>query len=215
MPLKTLENERKRIAAEMHDELGAGLSKITHLTQVMVRETGDAAVNREIALKIQNTCNHLQSGINEIIWSLDPQHDYLHSLLAFLRYSSAEFLENSTVRLDFNFPSTPPTLFVPGTFRRNIQLIVKEALNNILKHSCATNATISASISKSHIQIKIEDNGCGITNQHRPVLKNGLRNMEERALSMAANFSITSTAGMGTVLNLEIPICQGGIEPIY
>lgn len=211
--VRSLESERKRIASEMHDDLGPGLSRISSLLQVLLA-ANDLTEEKSASLeKALQNANEVQRSISEIIWSMDPSRNTLDQLIAYLRYQALEYLDGSNVRLKVNTPKNIPTRSIDGSTRRNLLLIIKESLNNILKHSGATDASLEIRIEDATdekpttlLRIILSDNGIGFDEQQLPPFRNGLTNLRNRATSIGGTLEITSRKNEGTLLDLIVRI---------
>lgn len=199
--LSAQQDERSRISADMHDELGSGVTAIRLLSEIAMQKTKEKPVE-EIA-KISYNANDLMTKMNAIIWSMNPGNDSVSSLVAYIRSYASEYLENFDINYHIIVPVEIPEQDISGVKRRNIFLVLKESLNNILKHAKASEVTVSISFN-GHMLLDINDNGKGIDNDKLNQFGNGLKNMQRRMESIGGNFSISS--GHGTTVHLEIPI---------
>lgn len=200
--LRIQEMERNRIAAEMHDEIGAGLSKISAISRVIKGSVTNPELVNEAIDKVINASAEIHENIREIIWAMDPKNDLLENLLAYIRYNSMEFMEDSQISFDVSLPDKIPHLAVNGKFRRNVFLVVKETLNNILKHSQATKALLAVSIAHECMYVIITDNGVGFDTKNVPRFKNGLFNMKRRCADIGGTYVCESLPGKGTTVKL-------------
>jgi len=203
--LKVQEKERNRIAAEMHDELGAGLSKISVMCQVIkkcLEKTNPVAVKVE---KILEASEEVQRNISEIIWAMDPEKDTLANLVAYINYFASEYLESGSVDLDIKLPKTIPNVTVIGKIRRNIFLIIKESLNNIIKHAGASRVNIFVHFENSILSVRIKDNGNGFDPCVVSPFSNGINNFKKRVAEINGSISIDS-GQQGTTIGFVIPI---------
>jgi PAS domain S-box-containing protein len=135
--VRSLESERSRIASELHDDLGPELSKITSLLQVALADGSLPPSVRDFLEKSLFNAGEAQRSISEIIWSMDPRHNRLEDFVAYLRYYATQYFEGAPIRFKVNTPRHVPPGTIDGMTRRNLFLVVKECLNNILKHSAA------------------------------------------------------------------------------
>jgi len=209
--LKQKEMERMRIARDMHDEIGAGLTRILMRSeQVRLHlQTGKEIKNGilESLEKMGSESRELSHNIGEIIWALNPGNDKLDNLFAYIRSYAYDYLEETDIKCRINFPEHIPDISVAPELRRNIFLIVKESLNNIVKHACATEVKITLTLFHNHFSIDIVDNGKGMTHIGSQENGNGLRNMEKRAIECGGNFIVESAKGKGIAISLEnIPL---------
>jgi len=169
--LEGQQEERRRIAGEMHDEIGPGLTTIQYLGNALT----DAAEKK----KIQATAAQLVTQMSEIIWAMSAEQDTLEALVAYLRYHAGEQLQTAGIDYVFDIPEEIPESSIAPAQRRAIYLVVKEAVHNIVKHSGATEARIRMEFGDG-IRISIRDNGRGMDEAQSRTFGNGLRNMEQR-----------------------------------
>ena len=199
--MEAREKERNRIAQEMHDDIGSGLTSIRLLSEIAKAKSN--AQGMEEVEKISSSANNLIEKMNEIIWSMNSRNDSLPSLIAYIRHQVVEFFEPFTIKLRIITPESIPETVISGEMRRNIVLAVKEALHNIIKHSNATNVEVHFTLDKD-LRILISDNGTGIDPREIQHHSNGLRNMEDRMKSIGGKFNLAGE--MGTVVTFHIPM---------
>jgi signal transduction histidine kinase len=184
--------ERGRISKEIHDELGSSLTSISLLTEVLKKRI-DPAANPEIN-KISDTSADMVDKMNEIIWALNTSNDTVNSLVAYVRKFTNNFLQNASMELEFLEINIPEHRSLEGAVRRNIYLTVKEAVNNIVKHSGAKKVIMEVNAA-SGLQIKIKDDGKGINTAMIQHFGNGLINMKKRMEDIGGTFSIENSSG--------------------
>jgi len=199
--LEAKQQERNRISADMHDELGSGVTAIRLMSEI-VKAKMKGITLPEID-KISHSANELLGKMNTIIWTMVSSNDTVESLIAYIRAYAMEFFENTSIDCQFSLPIQMPRIGLSGEKRRNIFLSVKEALNNVLKHSQATLVRIEISISDKLI-IEIADNGVGINMDQLRKFGNGLQNMKKRISSVGGEFMIRNNEGTRTIFELEL-----------
>jgi signal transduction histidine kinase len=198
--LETQTAERKRISAEMHDDIGSGLTTIQFLSNTLGHDNKD---KQDITVnKITQTSQQLMDKMNEIVWSLNQDFDTLPDTIAYIRNTVSELLENAGIQYEFNVPDQLPARQLSGIVRRNIYLVVKEATHNVIKHAGATKVTYTITIN-GQLTISIHDNGNGISSNGSQ-FGNGLKNMKQRMKDSGGSFDIRN--GNGTLVTLEIPV---------
>ncbi|MBS1512440.1 MAG: hypothetical protein JST86_16470 [Bacteroidetes bacterium] len=191
--IKAQQEERNRISADMHDDLGAGMTTIRLYSELAKSRIGDKNIP-EIE-KISSSANELLNKMNAIIWSMSSSNDSLHNMIAYIRSYSLEYFENSGINCRITIPENLPNIVVSGEIRRNVFLVVKEALNNILKHSGATEVTITLERVTDGLKLFIHDNGRGIDFEKLRQFGNGLKNMKKRMDDINVRFSIQNQNG--------------------
>lgn len=196
-----LKLERNRIASEMHDDIGGGLSTIKFLSEIAI--TSNTEYEKNIRLeKIALTSKDLIENMGDIIWVMNIQNDNIESLIAQIRSFASEFAENNNLKLKLELMNCSNNFIINGVKRRNIYLCIKEVFHNIKKHSYAKNVHLSIDIQKN-IKIKILDDGI-FFNLNTVKLGNGIMNMQQRMRSIGGNLQIKFENG--TLIELEIPI---------
>jgi len=190
---KAQQDERNRISADMHDELGAGMTSIRLFSELAKAKMGKS-ITPEIE-KISSSSSDLINKMNAIIWSMKNENDSLSNMIGYIRSYCREYLENTGIQLEIHIPTNIPEIEVPGIIRRNVFLTIKEALQNVVKHSGATKVSIQLQYEQNALRLLIHDNGKGINfDQLRPY-SNGLSNMEKRMMSIGVDFNIESKDG--------------------
>lgn len=199
--LKAQQQERERISADMHDELGAGMTAIRLMSEIArnkMKENTPVEIDR-----ISSSANEVLNKMNAIIWSMNSGNDTLDNLVSYIRSYAYDYFENTPVNCRVITPEQVPANELSGDKRRNIFLCVKETLNNALKHSKASEITITIS-THTNLRIMIADNGVGIDLEKIRQFGNGLKNIARRMDSIGGNFTIKADGG--TVTTLELPL---------
>src|SRR4030095_6794472 len=201
--LNALNEQRKQIARDIHDELGAALTQILHIVnegnEPVSGNGRSGAPNARIAAIAEEAVDN----IGEIVWANNPEYDSLEDLVLFLREYSAKFFADSKVQVTFNFPESVPLIQVSGWFRRHILLLAKEALQNILKHARAGHVRVQLSLNHEEMEISFDDDGCGLSGTSSG---NGLANMRQRMTDLGGRRRIQSESGSGTRVHARIPL---------
>jgi len=197
-----IEKERTRIATDMHDDLGAGLSRIRFLSQSILNKkiSDDEAIRTELK-KITSFSDEMSEKMGEIVWALNEKNDTLADLIAYTRSYAVEYLANHNIECEANTPMHLPGTFITGEMRRNIFLSVKECLHNIVKHAGATKVCFSVELEKM-IKIIIHDNGRGIDWNNRRAFSNGLENISRRMKEINGDVKILNEQGAKVLLTI-------------
>jgi len=196
-----VEKERTRIASDMHDDLGAGLSTIRFLSE-KVKRNSFSDVTRKDAGKIVDNSNDLVQKMNEIIWAMNEKNDTLEDLIFYTRAYAVEYCEENDLECEVNIPETIPPHFVSGEVRRNLFLTIKESLHNIVKHADAKKVKINFFVGNIFF-VSINDNGKGFTVNNNGE-GNGIKNMKKRIESIGGNFEMLNEKG--TAVNMTVPL---------
>ena len=200
---QAIEKERTRIATDMHDDLGAGLSRIKFLSQSILKKRGNDEVITAELEKITSFSDEMSEKMGEIIWALNEKNDTLADLIAYTRSYTVEYLANHGIKCEATTPLHLPGNFITGEMRRNIFLSVKECLHNIVKHAEATKVFFSIQVN-GKMQVIIHDNGKGIDWNNQRAFSNGIANLKKRMKEI--NGSVTFSNEKGTKVSLAIPL---------
>ncbi len=199
-----IEEERNRISADMHDDIGSRLSTASVWCDITSNSIeGDQTLKNNLR-EIKNTVNEVIDNLGNIIWAIDPGNNTLANLVAYIHEYSGNYLELNGVELNFEEMSDFPELPVNPTARKNIFMVLKEALHNAVKYAGSPAVTIRMNFTGSQLCIEILDNGCGFERGRR--FGNGLRNMKKRMDEISAEFKIVSGIGKGTALSIKYPL---------
>ena len=201
---QAIERERTRIATDMHDELGAGLSRIKFLSETMgIKKQQQLPIEEEIT-GIRRYSHEMIDKMGEIVWALNERNDSLSDLLSYTRSYAAEYLLQAGIRCQVEAPPELPSCFVSGEFRRNVYLTIKEALHNIVKHAQAEQVQIRMTVQPGrHLLITIEDDGVGFDRDSIRPFANGLNNMQRRIAGLGGSLYIYNARG--TTIRLSVP----------
>jgi len=191
--LNAQQEERNRISADMHDDLGAGVTAIRLFSELAKSRLGKETVP-EIE-KISSSANELLNNMNAIIWTMNSSNDSFGNMAAYIRSYAIEYFENTGIRCIVKISADLPEFVVNGEIRRHIFLVVKEALNNVLKHAKATEVSLVFKKETDRISLYIQDNGVGIDFDNIRSFGNGLKNMKQRMIKSGLEFSIENKNG--------------------
>jgi signal transduction histidine kinase/ligand-binding sensor domain-containing protein len=213
-----LERVRTRIATDLHDDIGASLSQIAILSEVVsarVRQNGESKVAEPLAT-IAGTSREMVDSMSDIVWAINPKRDRLSDLAQRMRLFASDILSARDIRFTFHAPETARDVTVGADLRREIYLIFKETVNNLAKHSGATEAEIDFRLMGSRLVISVKDNGRGFTadpmdagrdgDEHTTMGGHGLGSMRQRAEKLGGVYKVESEKGRGTVVTLKVPI---------
>ena len=203
--LRELERLRVDIAANLHDDVGARLTKVAMLTEQVAHE---AAATDRVQPQIQalsRTAREVIQAMDEVVWTINPKNDSLENLANYVFQYAQEYFQNTDVRCRLDMPAQLPDRGISTEARHNLFMAVKEALNNVLKHAAATEARISLAVAEKKLTLTIIDNGRGFDPRQARATGDGLRNMKDRLEQIGGRLSLASTPGKGTTIRLEAP----------
>jgi len=159
--LRKLDQERQRIAANIHDDLGASLTRITLLSEIARERAITGGLGEEIE-QISTTAHDLTQSMDEIVWAVNPAHDTLNSLASYLGKTAQDLLRSTGIRCRLALPADLPAVTLDGQVRHNLFLAVKESVHNAIKHAHATEVRLQILAEASSFTLTIADNGCGL-----------------------------------------------------
>jgi signal transduction histidine kinase/ligand-binding sensor domain-containing protein len=200
---RAVEKERTRIATDMHDDLGAGLSRIKFLSDTIgIKQQRQQPIDEEIS-GIREYSKEMIDKMGEIVWALNQKNDLLSDLLSYTRSYAAAYLVQAGIGSRIEAPAEFPYRFVSGEFRRNVYLAVKETLHNIVKHSQAQEVYIRMEVTRDLV-IVLQDDGIGFDRGAIRPYANGLHNIERRIGELGGTVKIES--GKGTTVTIIVPV---------
>lgn len=212
---QALERERSRIARDIHDELGASLTRITMFSQSAQAKTKTGQTPIHEVNTIFTTARNITRSMDEIVWAINPKHDTLGSLEAYLANYVEEFLEPTSIRFELNFPLSHPDWPISAEVRHDLFLAFREALNNIVKHAAATKITVSLEMHNRQLILCVCDDGLGFDRllleaqrdkTGRPFRGNGLENMQKRLREISGTCEVESAPGQGTRIRFNVQL---------
>ncbi len=202
---RVVRRERARIAADLHDGLGGGLTHLILLGEAARREGTAGGGSAE---KIERMCDQARSlsgGMNETIWLINSQRDTVRDLASYLVRHAESFFRDTSVRCRFEIADDLPDAPCDLGVRRNLFLAVKEALNNALRHSGAGEVELRVDNRRGWLRIAIRDDGRGF-DAAAVRAGEGLRNLSLRAREAGGRCLIESAPGRGTLIELWAPL---------
>jgi signal transduction histidine kinase/ligand-binding sensor domain-containing protein len=197
---------RSRIARDLHDSAGAALTRISMMGELA---RIDFVKNLDITPRLESittTSRSLVDNFDEIIWATNPEHDKLDSLIAYFRSFVSEFTSELSPEVIYQVEEPLPPLMLKPDTRHNIFLIMKECINNTVKHAAAGKIIISIQVTDGRLEISLRDDGRGFLQEDIRKFSNGINSMQKRAEDIGATIDITSVPGQGTTISLRCPI---------
>ncbi len=214
-----VEKDRARIAKDIHDDIGAGLTQITLLSELARRESKQPSMQLE---RISDAARDLTRAMDEIVWAVDPQRDTLASLMDYISAYAEDFLRAAGIRCRMDFPAALPARQIDAELRYNLFLALKEALNNIVKHAQASEVSLRLRLDAKSFTLIVEDNGHGFetSNGDKPHMSTdrlnsglGLSHLEERMEAIGGKCIMHSTKGKGTRVEMTVSL-NGMASPV-
>ena len=202
---RKLERERARIARDLHDGIGSGLTQLGWLTADL-RESPSAEVNAQVDF-ISGKIRHLARDLDAAVWAVSPRHDTLGSLCAYLCEFAIEQFRHTPVRCRVSIPDDLPAVPLAPQIRNHLFMATREILNNILKHADAREVRLAIEYAAGSITIEIRDDGSGFEVQSAiGGTRHGLRNLHDRLREIGGDASVHSQPGEGAQVRLRAPI---------
>ncbi len=201
--LKT-EKLRNKISSDLHDEIGSTLSSISIMSDLVLQKTREGKTT-EVANEIRENAILLMERMDDIVWSINPKNDSMENLLLRVKRFAAQLFEARNIDYEIHINQNVEQIKLPMEFRQNVYLILKEAINNLVRHSHCTRASIEVSQQQSILKLCVTDNGLGFDVNTMPI-GNGIISMKNRAAGMKMDLQINSGKGHGTSIQLMVKI---------
>ena len=203
---RALEQERARIAQDLHDDLGSSLTRISLLSDLAKSDRGDTKQMEAHVEGISQSAKQSVRALEEIVWAVRPGSDSLQSLVEYIAHVGNEMFAGSPTSCRLDLPHDLPARPLPPEVRHNIFLIVKEAMTNSLKHANAREVHVQAKTSAAALEITVQDDGRGFDASNPPGegQRNGLGNMRRRAQAIHADLNLESAPGKGTTVKVTV-----------
>jgi signal transduction histidine kinase/ligand-binding sensor domain-containing protein len=203
---RELERVRKRIASDLHDEIGSSLTQISLLSEVVQQRIDgkDPAVTAPLAT-IATSSRELVDSMSDIVWAINPKKDHLSDLVQRMRSLASEVFTACDVKFRFLAPAANINLPLGANLRREVFLTYKESINNIVKHSRCSEADVELRVDADRLVLKVSDNGKGFEAAQESG-GHGLISMRDRAQQMGGTLQMMSATGQGTTIVLQVPL---------
>jgi ligand-binding sensor domain-containing protein/signal transduction histidine kinase len=203
---EALEKERARIARDIHDQVGASLTQLSLLAELVESDKHHPEEVEGHARQIEQTALETTRALDEIVWTVNPSNDTLDGLITYVCKYAQDYLALAALRYRLEVPPQLPNISITPELRHNVFLAAKEAVNNVVKHSEATAAWLRLRLEPGRFTLEIEDNGRGLSPGAAHKGRNGLRNMRKRLEDVGGEFSIAPGAEGGTRVSLTAPL---------
>jgi signal transduction histidine kinase len=203
--LLKLERLRTRIASDLHDDVGSTLSSISILSEILATQPDNNPKSADLIGKIGVNARNMLESIDDIIWAVNPANDKFQNLGLRIREYAIPLFESKNIKFKIHFSEPIAMLHLPMDIRRNVYLIAKEAVNNMVKYSDCEEAEVEFHEQHTCLLMTIRDNGKGF-DPFAPSSRNGLKNMRRRADQIRASLEISSEPGKGSNIVLQVKI---------
>ena len=209
---RAVEYERARIARDIHDDLGANLTEITLLSELAQSADAPAHEVQTDVKRIADKARALTHSLDEIVWAVNPRNDTLDSFVTYACIQAEEYLKTAGIRCRLKAPESVPAYALETSIRHSLFLVVKEALNNVVKHAGASEVILSFAVQRNILEVVIKDDGRGFDNAAGPGVAagkrvgNGLPNMRQRMQDIGATLDLQSAPGQGTMVRIRVTL---------
>jgi signal transduction histidine kinase len=214
--LAELERVRKRIATDLHDDIGASLTQITVLSEVARQSLSREGFQSEQLGQISAVSNELVEAMSDIVWAINPKKDHLSDLVHRMRRFASDVFTARGLAFTFDAPDAARDTRLGASVRREVFLIFKESVNNVLKHASAASVRVNFRLEAGRLELVISDDGRGfepvdsvtLSGEYEPTDGtggNGLYSMRRRAAEMGGSYEVRSKPGEGTTVTLSLP----------
>lgn len=194
---------RERIASDLHDDVASSLSSIAFFVESLKRQVGGSSRGiRELLDKISSLSLDAEDAVGDIVWSIAPEHDTLQELVTRMRDFGSDLCLASDIEFELSATVPEEPYRLTDSCRKNVYLIFKEAIHNIIKHSHARKVQVSVRLAEHRLWLEVDDDGTGfeVSGTSRG---HGLRNMSKRAETLGGGLTVVSVPGKGTSISLE------------
>jgi signal transduction histidine kinase len=203
---RTVEQERTRIAQDLHDQLGSDIAAISMLAARAKFASAPDEKRNEYLDQVRGMARKMVAALDEIVWAMNPVHDSLASLESYLGRYADRFLGLANIAWRLEGPPGTADCPVDSQQRYQLFLAYKEALTNVVRHSAATEVRVSLQVENRELRLAVADNGRGLPSDERTEEMNGVANMRARIQKLHGNFEIISQPGAGTTVRFSVPL---------
>ena len=201
-----LERVRKRIATDLHDDIGSSLTQISILSEVVLQgsDGNNSPLSTPLSM-IAGASRELVDAMSDIVWAINPQKDHLNDLAQRMRRFASDVLTSRNIAFEFSEPDEENDVPLGANIRREVFLIFKESVNNLVRHSACTEVKIDFQIAEGALKLTVFDNGKGF-DLSQDSEGHGLSSMRQRAEGIGGQLEMASYPGEGTTIRLELPL---------
>jgi signal transduction histidine kinase/ligand-binding sensor domain-containing protein len=203
---QALEKERARIARDIHDQVGASLTQLSLLSEMIEADKDSPAETEAHARQISQTARETAHELDEIVWTVNPSNDTLDGLINYICKHAQDYLGVAGLRYRLDVPANLPPAAISPEARHNVFLAAKEAVTNVVRHARASEAWLRLQLAPKSFTLEIEDNGRGPAGLQEKTARNGLRNMRKRMEDIGGEFFIGPGPQGGTLVRLTVPL---------
>ena len=206
---RAIEQERARMAQDLHDDLGAGLTEVNMLGSLARSSATTAEEKSRYLDQLTGVARRLVTSLDEIVWAVNPRNDSLASLASYFASYGQQFLELASVSCGLDIAENLPRCPLNSKFRHAVFLAFKEALNNIVRHAGASEANLLIRVEREELVLALTDNGRGLGTREPGPGADGLSNMAERIRALGGRCDIQGAGQIGTTVQFRVPVPRG------
>lgn len=205
---EALEKERARIARDIHDQVGASLTQVALLGELVEADKGSPADVASHAQQISQTARETTRALDEIVWTVNPSNDTLEGLVNYICKYAQDYLGVAGIKYRLDVPSEVPPAAIAPDVRHNVFLASKEAITNVVRHAQGSSAWLRVRLGDKSFTIEVEDNGRGLAGMdpQRARTRHGLSNMRKRMEEVGGTFALETGAEGGALVRLTVPL---------
>ncbi|HZI31899.1 MAG TPA: ATP-binding protein, partial [Candidatus Binatia bacterium] len=203
---RAIDQERTRVAQDLHDELGAGLTEVSILGSLAKTRAVPVETKEHYVDQITNVARSLVTTLDEIVWAVNPHYDSVASLATYYSLFAQRFLNMAGLACRLQVSETIPEHALDSRIRHGVFRAFKEALNNVVRHSGASEVRLAITVSAEQLLLSVADNGRGFDAGRTEPGADGLAGMCRRMSDLGGSCQIISEAGRGTTVELRLPL---------
>jgi len=207
---RIMEQERTRVAQDLHDELGQGLTQVGILGSLAQNPSVTSEMKNLYLDQLSEAARTLVTGLDEIVWAVNPKYDSVASLASYYALFAQRFLNLAGIACRFDTVDELPNFPMASQLRHGIFLAFKEALNNVVRHSGATEVRLGITVNQDQLMISIADNGCGFEATAGTPGSDGVTGLHERLKKLGGRCVINSHARQGTTVEFSLALGKNG-----
>jgi ligand-binding sensor domain-containing protein/signal transduction histidine kinase len=203
-----LEKDRARIARDLHDQLGASMTQLSLLAELVEADKDEPQEVEAHARQMTQTARQTTHTLDEIVWAVNPANDTLNGLVNYICKNAQDYLHVAGFKYRFDVPAELPATPLSPEVRHNVFLAAKEAVTNVVRHSGGTSAWVRLRLHPGAFTLEIADDGGGVPESARHSTRNGLRNMQKRMEDVGGKYEVNRAPEGGALIRLTAPVAK-------
>jgi signal transduction histidine kinase len=203
---REIEQERARVAHDLHDDLGSRLTEVNMLATLAKSPTTSLDEKERYLTELTGTAGQMVTSLDEIVWAVNPRNDTIASLASYFGAYAQRLLDMAAITCGLDIAEDLPEHPLNPKFRQELFFGFKEALNNVLRHAAATQVWLRISVHEDSLNVEVADNGHGFDPQKRQAGDDGIVNMSERMRGLGGLCEVTSDPKLGTTVRFRAPL---------